>query len=420
MLDLKFIRENRQEVEKGLKSRRESISLEELLLWDKTRREFVTEVEKLKHQRKELSSQVAVLKRKGEDITVIAQETKEIGTKIKELDQKIREIEEKIEGILLVIPNLPDSSVPIGNNLQDNKIIKEWGTKRTFDFEAREHWEIGTGLNILDFNVAAKLAGSRFSLLKGKGALLERALIDFMLTLHIKEGYEEVIPPFMVSSETMRGTGQLPKFEEELYKCKDDDLYLIPTAEVPLTNIYRDQIISEEEFPLNFVAYTPCFRREAGSYGKDTKGLIRNHQFNKVELVKFVKPENSEEELEKLLVNVEKVLQLLEIPYRVIILCSGDLGFSSAKTYDIEVWMPGEKRWREISSCSNFTDFQARRMNIKYRESEDKKLKLVHTLNGSGLAIGRTFAAILENYQQKNGSVKIPKVLESRCGEIII
>ena len=361
-----------------------------------------------------------MLKRKGEDIAAVTLETKKIGVNIKELDQKIREIREKIKKVLFIIPNLPDSSVPVGSNAQDNKIIKEWGTKRVFDFQAREHWEIGTGLNILDFNIATKLSGSRFSFLKGKGALLERALIDFMLTLHIEEGYEEVMPPFMVTAETMRGTGQLPKFEEELYKCRDDDLYLIPTAEVPLTNMYRGQIISQGELPLNYVAYTPCFRREAGSYGKDTKGLIRNHQFNKVELVKLVKPENSEKELEKLLADVEKVLQLLEIPYRIIILCSGDLGFSSAKTYDIEVWMPGEKRWREISSCSNFTDFQSRRMNIKYKEPQGKKLKLVHTLNGSGLAIGRTFAAILENYQQKNGSVKIPKVLESRCGKEIV
>lgn len=419
MLDLKFIRENRKKVEEALNKKGEFISLEELLSWDKERRRILTEVERLKHQRNEVSAHIGRLKKKREDITKLAQESTKIGETIREFDQKIKKLEEKIKKFLFTVPNLPDISVPIGRSPQDNKVIREWGAKKVFDFEPREHWEIGASLDILDFSLATKLAGTRFAFLKGRGAQLERALIDFMISLHIEYGYIEVIPPFMVTTKTMTGTGQLPKFEVELYKCRDDDLYLIPTAEVPLTNIHRDEILAEESLPLNYVAYTPCFRREAGSYGKDTKGLIRNHQFNKVELVKFVKPEDSEKELEKLLADAEKILQLLEIPYRVVILCSGDLGFGSAKTYDIEVWMPGEKRWREVSSCSNFTDFQARRINIKYRKEKDKSIKFVHTLNGSGVAVGRTFAAILENYQQKSGSVKVPEVLKSRCGELI-
>jgi len=312
-----------------------------------------------------------------------------------------------------MVPNLPHESVPVGRTPEDNKVVREGEPERKkFNFEPREHWEVGESLGILDFSLASRISGSRFALLRGEGARLERALINFMLDLHTKRGYKEVLPPFMVTGESMMGTGQLPKFAVELYKCRDDDLYLIPTGEVPLTNLHKNQILKEKDLPLNYVAYTPCFRREAGSYGKDTKGLIRNHQFNKVELVKFTKPEDSYEELEVLVSDAEKVLQLLEIPYRVVVLCSGDLGFGAAKTYDLEVWMPGENRWREVSSCSNFTDFQARRINIKYKKEETGIQEYVHTLNGSGLAIGRTFAAILENNQTENGTVIVPKVLQ--------
>jgi len=412
MLDLKFIRENIKKVNRSLKERGEKISLDELLQLDDERRRILAEVEGLKRRRNEASEEIGKLKREGKEVKELIAEMHRVSARVKELDDKLRGLQEKTRNLLLMIPNLPHESVPVGRIPEDNKVLREGEPeKRTFNFEPREHWEVGESLGILDFSLASRISGSRFALLRGEGAKLERALINFMLDLHIKRGYTEVLPPFMVSGESMMGTGQLPKFSIELYRCKDDDLYLIPTGEVPLTNLHKNQIIEEKDLPLNYVAYTPCFRREAGSYGKDTKGLIRNHQFNKVELVKFTRPEDSYGELEVLVADAEKVLQLLEIPYRVVALCTGDLGFGAAKTYDLEVWMPGENRWREVSSCSNFTDFQARRINIKYRKEGMGTLEYVHTLNGSGLAIGRTFAAILENNQTEKGTVIIPRVL---------
>jgi len=413
MLDLKFIRENMKKVNKGLKDRGEKISLDELLQLDSERREILVEVEDLKHKRNKASEEIGKLKREGKEVKELIGEMQRVSERIRELDDKVKELQEKTKEQLLMIPNLPHESVPVGRTPGDNKVVREGKPqKKKFNFEPREHWEVGESLGILDFSLASRMSGTRFALLRGEGARLERALINFMLDLHIEKGYKEVLPPFMVSEESMVGTGQLPKFSIELYKCKDDDLYLVPTGEVPLTNLYKNQILKEKDLPLNYVAYTPCFRREAGSYGKDTKGLIRNHQFNKVELVKFTRPENSYSELETLVSDAEKVLELLEIPYKVVILCTGDLGFGAAKTYDLEVWMPGENRWREVSSCGNFTDFQARRINIKYKKEETGTLEYVHTLNGSGLAIGRTFAAILENNQTEKGTVFIPKALQ--------
>jgi len=413
MLDLKFIRENIKKVNKSLKQRGEKISLDELLLLDSERREILVEVEDLKHRRNKASEEIGKLKREGKEIKELIGEMQRVSERIRESDDKLKELQEKTRSLLLMFPNLPHESVPVGKTPKDNKVVREGKPrKKKFNFEPREHWEVGESLGILDFPLASRISGTRFALLKGKGARLERALINFMLDLHTKGGYKEVLPPFMVSGESMIGTGQLPKFSIELYKCKDDDLYLIPTGEVPLTNLHKNQILKEKDLPLNYVAYTPCFRREAGSYGKDTKGLIRNHQFNKVELVKFTRPEDSYGELETLVSDAEKVLELLEIPYQVVALCTGDLGFGAAKTYDLEVWMPGENRWREVSSCGNFTDFQARRINIKYKKEGTGTLEYVHTLNGSGLAIGRTFAAILENSQTEKGTVIIPKVLQ--------
>jgi len=417
MLDIKFIRENTKKVKKGLKDRGEKISLDEILDLEEERRKTLLEVEDLKHKRNKTSEEIGKFRREGKEAKELIVEMQRVSQRIKELDVKLREIGERTRNLLLMIPNVPHESVPLGRTPEDNKIIREGKPPmREFDFEPREHWEVGESLGILDFSLASKISSSRFALLKGKGARLERALISLMLDLHTGRGYKEVLPPFMVSGESMMGTGQLPKFSVELYKCKDDDLYLIPTGEVPLTNLHKNEILKEKDLPLNYVGYTPCFRREAGSYGKDTKGLIRNHQFNKVELVKFTRPEDSYNELELLLSDAEKVLELLEIPYRVVALCTGDLGFGAAKTYDLEVWMPGENRWREVSSCSNFTDFQARRMNIRYRKDVTGTLEYVHTLNGSGLAIGRTFAAILENNQTENGAVTIPGVLHPYMG----
>ncbi len=418
MIDIKLIRNDFKKVEEALNKRGIVVPLDSINQMDKKRRDILVNVEEQKKKRNEVSEKVGRLKREGKhkEADKLIKEMDGVADKIKDLDAKVKALEMDIENELLNIPNIPLESVPRGDSAQDNVIEKEWGDKRELGFEALPHWELGEMLGILDFNLASSLSGTRFSFLKGKGALLERALINFMLDIHIKNGkYHEVLPPFMVSSKTMTGTGQLPKFEEELYKSSNDDLYMIPTAEVPLTNIHRDQVIPGESLPIYYVAYTPCFRREAGSYGKDTKGLIRNHQFNKVELVKFVKPETADKELEMLVNDAGKVLQLLEIPYRITQLCTGDLGFAAAKTYDLEIWMPGENRWREISSCSNFTDYQARRLNIKYRD-KDKGLKLIYTLNGSGLAIGRTFAAILENFQCKDGTVDIPKRLQPYMG----
>ena len=413
-MDLKFIRENIKEVRNSLRERGEKFSLDELLQSDEERRKILVEVEDLKHRRNEASEEIGKLKKEGKEVEQLIGEMQRVSVRIKELDDKLKEVQEKTRNLLLMIPNTPHESVPVGRSPRDNKVIREGKPKKKgFNFEPREHWEVGESLGILDFPLASRISGSRFALLRGKGARLERALINFMLELHTKRGYMEVLPPFMVSGESMMGTGQLPKFSIELYRCKDDDLYLIPTGEVPLTNLHKNQILKEKDLPLNYVAYTPCFRREAGSYGKDTKGLIRNHQFNKVELVKFTRPEESYGELEVLVSDAEKVLELLEIPYRVVALCTGDLGFAAAKTYDLEVWMPGENRWREVSSCSNFTDFQARRINIRYEKERTGTIEYVHTLNGSGLAIGRTFAAILENNQIENGTVIVPKVLQS-------
>jgi seryl-tRNA synthetase len=366
----------------------------------------------LRAYQKKVSDEVSQKKRKGEDAADLIAEMKKVSQELKGLDGVVEEKEKALQEILLFIPNLPHSSVPKGTEASENAEVRRWGEIPKFDFEPKAHWDIGEDLGILDFKTGAKIAGARFTLYLDLGAKLERALINFMLDLHTKEhGYREVLPPFMVNRTTMTGTGQLPKFEEELFKIEGLDYFLIPTAEVPVTNIHQDEVLEEEVLPLYYTAYTPCFRREAGSYGKDTRGLIRQHQFNKVELVKFAKPEQSYEELEKLVTDAEEVLKRLKLPYRVVNLCTGDLGFSASKTYDLEVWLPGQETFKEISSCSNFEDFQARRAKIRYRISGKSKTEYVHTLNGSGLAIGRTLVAILENYQQANGSVVIPEVL---------
>jgi len=421
MLDLKFIRENPEVVKKALKNRGEKIDLDEFLSQDKERRKILTELETARARRNKISDEIALARQKKKEVNPLVEEMQTLKEKIKTLEQDARTWEEKVEDFLLRIPNIPDPSVPVGSCPEENKVIREEGKLPNLNFPARTHWDIGESLDILDFKRAAKICGTRFFLYKNQGAVLERALINFMLDLQTKEnGYQEIFAPYLVNRETMTGTGQLPKFASEMFACENenDQLYLIPTAEVSVTNLHRDEILEEKDLPLNYACYSACFRREAGSYGKDTKGLIRNHQFNKIELVKFVKPEDGDKELEKLLQDAEKVLQKLGLPYRVVMLCTGDLGFASAKTYDLEVWMPGEKRWREVSSCSNFTDFQARRMNIKFgRKTENGKriTEYVYTLNGSGLAVGRTFAAILENYQQSDGTVKIPEVLQPYC-----
>ncbi|MGA1846178.1 serine--tRNA ligase [Deferribacter abyssi] len=412
MLDLRFIVANIELVKEKTHARGyNDVDFDLILELDKKRRKIIQTVEKYKNERNEISKQIGVLKKKGENTKDIEEKVKSIKVEIEKLDEDLKNVEAEIKGILLRIPNLIDDTIPIGDDENDNVLYKEWGKKRDFDFEPKPHWDIAEALDIVDFERGVKLSKSRFSLYKGLGAKLERALINFMLDIQTKKGYLELMPPYLVNEQTMIGTGQLPKFEEELFKCERDNLYLIPTAEVPVTNIYANEILSEEEMPIYMTAYTPCFRREAGSHGKDVRGLIRQHQFNKVELVKIVKPEDSADELEKLLQDAEEILQLLNIPYRVVTLCSGDIGFSAAKTYDIEVWLPGLGTYKEISSCSNFKDFQSRRANIKFRRKGTKKVEYPHTLNGSGLAVGRTFLAILENYQQKDGSVIIPEVL---------
>lgn len=418
MLDLKFLRTNLAEVKEKLKHRGEDLTdftrFEEL---DQKRRELIAKAEELKNKRNEVSQQIAILKREKQDADHLITEMREVGDRIKVLDHELRQVEETLEMLLLSIPNIPHESVPIGESEEDNVEIRKWGEPRAFSFEAKPHWEIADQLGILDFERAAKVTGSRFVFYKGLGARLERALISFMLDLHVEEhGYEEVLPPYIVNRSSMTGTGQLPKFEEDAFRIESEDYFLIPTAEVPVTNLHRDEILSAEDLPLNYVAYSACFRSEAGSAGRDTRGLIRQHQFNKVELVKFVKPEDSYAELEKLTSHAEKVLQLLELPYRVMSMCTGDLGFTAAKKYDIEVWLPSYGTYREISSCSNFESFQARRANIRFRRDPKAKPEHVHTLNGSGLAIGRTVAAILENYQQEDGTVLIPKVLRPYMG----
>ncbi|RMH80614.1 MAG: serine--tRNA ligase [Acidobacteria bacterium] len=412
MLDLDLIRKRPEFVKERLSTRNKNLSslIDEILTLDEKRRGILRELEKVRAERNTKSKEVGALKKSGKDTRVLEEEVKGLKLQIERYEVELQRVEENLRGLLLNIPNLPALDVPLGEDERDNLEVRRWGEPRNFGFEARAHWDIGFHLGIFDFERAGKISGSRFVFTKGLGARLERALINFMLDLHTSKGYEEIIPPHLVRSEVLTGTGQLPKFEEELYKCERDELYLIPTAEVPLTNLYRDEILSEEDLPIYMTSYTPCYRREAGSYGKDIRGIIRQHQFNKVELVKIVKPESSYEELERLTADAEEVLKLLGLPYRVVLLCTGDMGFSSAKTYDIEVWFPSQGRYREISSCSNCEDFQARRMNTRYRDAQGK-LHFVHTLNGSGLAVGRTLAAILENYQREDGSVEVPEVL---------
>jgi seryl-tRNA synthetase len=424
MLDIKLLRANFTEVKEKLQHRGEDLTdlgkFEDL---DQRRRDLIVEAEQLKSKRNEVSQQVAALKREKADADHLIVEMREVGDRIKVLDEELRTVEETLDLLLMSIPNIPHESVPIGESEDENVEIRKWGKVRDFEFEAKPHWDVADHLGILDFERAGKVTGSRFVFYKGLGARLERALMNFMLDLHVDEhGYKEILPPYMVNRASMTGTGQLPKFEEDAFLIESEDYFLIPTAEVPVTNLHRDEILSGDELPIRFAAYSACFRSEAGSAGRDTRGLIRQHQFNKVELVKFVKPENSYEELEKLTGDAERVLQLLELPYRVLSMCTGDLGFTAAKKYDIEVWIPSYSTYREISSCSNFEAFQARRANIRFRRDPKAKPEHVHTLNGSGLAIGRTVAAILENYQQPDGSVVIPKVLRPYMGnkEVIV
>lgn len=416
MLDVKYIRENLEQAEAALATRGSDVTLGNFRQLDQQRRSLLTEAEALKSVKNSTSEEIAKVKDKSTVKDKIA-EMKEVSAKIKQLDDQLREVEEQFSTLLLTIPNLPHSTTPIGSSEEENVEIRHWGVPPIFDFDPKAHWDLGEELGILDFERAAKIAGARFNLLKGAGARLERALISFMLDLHTNEhGYTEVMTPLMVNRAAMTGTGQLPKFDDDLFHIADPDYLLIPTAEVPVTNIHREEILKKSELPICYTAYTPCFRREAGSYGKDTRGLIRQHQFNKVELVKFVHPDSSDAELERLTTDAEKVLQALKLPYRVMALCSGDIGFSACKTYDLEVWLPAQGVYREISSCSSFGDFQARRANIRFREEEKSKPEFVHTLNGSGLAVGRTLVAILENYQQSDGSIIIPTVLRPYMG----
>ncbi len=417
MLDRKLLRNNLDEITKKLQHRGEDLSeLNNFGQLDDRRREIIAEVEKLKAKRNDTSKQISVLKKEKKDATNLIEEMQEVGKQIKELDTELTDVEEKLDHTMLSIPNIPHESVPIGEDEDDNVEVRKWGEKTNFSFEPQPHWDIATNLDIVDFERAAKVTGSRFVFYKGLGARLERALLSFMMDLHADEhGYVEMIPPYLVNRKSLTGTGQLPKFEEDAFLIEEWDYFLIPTAEVPVTNYHRDEILKENDLPKKYVAYSANFRSEAGSAGRDTRGLIRQHQFNKVELVNFVKPEDSYDALEVLTNQAEKVLQLLELPYRVMSMCTGDLGFTAAKKYDIEVWIPTQNMYREISSCSNFEDFQARRAGIRFRNSEGK-LEYVHTLNGSGLAIGRTVTAIIENYQQEDGSVVIPEVLRAYMG----
>ena len=419
MLDIKFVRDKAEIVQQKLATRGGEVAgHSELLALDGQRREQLHRIEILRAERNRASDEIAAAKKQKQDVLPARfAQLKDVSSEIKNLEDAQKKIEAEQEALLMMIPNLPSDTTPVGQTADDNPVVRIWGEKPQFSFDPQQHIELGEKLGILDFERAVKIAGTRFSLYKGAGAQLERALINFMLDLHTrKHGYTEVLPPLMVNRQSMTGTGQLPKFEEDLFKIQGLDYFLIPTAEVPVTNIHAGEILTDEELPVKYVSYTPCFRSEAGSYGKDTRGLIRQHQFNKVELVKFAKPESSFDELESLLLNAEEVLRQLNIHYRVSCLCTGDLGFSSAKTYDIEVWLPGQDQYREISSCSCFTDFQARRAGIRYRRADTKKVDFVHTLNGSGLAVGRTFVAVLENYQQADGSIIIPEVLRPNMG----
>jgi len=414
MLDIKFIRQNTELVRIKMLERGQEIDMVPFLNLDTRRRDILQEVEKLRNDRNTVSKDIGEKKKKKEDASEQIARMGEVSTRIKSLDEELKKVEEELNAMVMVIPNIPHESVEYGTSSEDNPVIRVWGEKPRFSFAPKPHWDIGEDLKILDFERGAKITGARFTLYMGLGAMLERAIINFMLDLHIFDhGYTEVLAPFMVNRESMTATGQLPKFEADLFRVDQVDYFLIPTAEVPVTNIHRDEILSEKELPIYYVSYSPCFRAEAGSYGKDTRGLIRQHQFNKVEMVKFSRPETSYDELEKLTANAEEVLQRLNIPYRTVSLCTADLGFSSAKTYDVEAWLPGQDAYREISSCSNFEDFQSRRAAIRFRREETGKLDFVHTLNGSGLAAGRTVVAVLENYQQADGSVVIPEALRS-------
>jgi seryl-tRNA synthetase len=417
MLDIKLLREDLAQVKTRIAARGAEVDWNEFLLLDQERRDRLAAIEKLKERKNRLSGEIGKIKKSGGDATALMREVEQVSEAIRIGEGPLDEIEARFERFMLTVPNLPEPSVPIGRSAAENKEVRRWREPPQFDFPARNHWDIGEELGILDFTRAAKLAGARFALYKDAGARLERALINFMLELHTQEhGYREVLPPFLVNRDAMTATGQLPKFEEDLFRTVEPDFFLIPTAEVPVTNIHREELLSRDQLPIRYVAYTPCFRREAGSYGQDVRGLIRLHQFNKVELVKFTEPEVSYDELEKLVNDAETVLQRLELSYRVVELCTGDLGFAAAKTYDLEVWLPGQSAYREISSCSNFEDFQARRAQIRYRKETKGKPIFVHTLNGSGLAVGRALVAVLENYQQKDGSVVIPEVLRPYMG----
>lgn len=417
MLDIKLIRENPEKINELLKRRNPELSINEVIAIDEERRKIQTKADELRAKRKSESQKIGLMKKNGENTDEIQEDVRVLGDEIKELEEKQNALDFKQRDILLHIPNIPDETTPIGASDADNVEVYKWGEPRKFDFEYKAHWDLCEEKNLVDFERGVKLSQSRFTLYRGKGSRLERAIINFFLDYHTEQqGYEEILPPFMANSATMTGTGQLPKFAEDMYKCENEDLYLIPTAEVPVTNIYSGEILSEEDLPKYMTAYTPCFRREAGSAGKDTRGLIRVHQFNKVELVKLCTPETSKEEHEKLTEDAEKMLQLLELPYRREALSTGDIGFSANKCWDLEVWMPSYNAYKEISSCSNYGDYQARRANIRYKEKTTGKTRFVHTINGSGLAVGRTFAAIVENYQQADGTIIIPEVLRKYTG----
>lgn len=417
MLDMKFVRENPELVMDAMRKRNANVNLDEFLELEKKRRELTLQVEALKSQRNAASQEIGKMKKAGENADAQMAEVRALGDKIAEDDKELKDIEARLKEILMTIPNMPAADTPVGSSDADNPVVRTWREPAKFAFEPQAHWDIGEKLNILDVERAGKVSGARFTFYRGLGSRLERSAINFFLDIHTGEnGYTEFFPPFIVNKDSMQGTGQLPKFAEDMFKLEGLDYYLIPTAEVPITNLHRDEILSGDDLPLYYTAYSACFRAEAGSAGRDTRGLIRQHQFNKVELVKFTKPEDSWDELEKLTANAEKVLQLLELPYRVVRLCTGDIGFSSAATYDLEVWLPAANCYREISSCSNFLDFQARRANIRFRRDTKSKPEFVHTLNGSGVAVGRTVAAILENYQQADGSVIVPKVLRPYMG----
>ncbi|MCF8044400.1 MAG: serine--tRNA ligase [Desulfarculaceae bacterium] len=417
MLDIKFVRDNLEQVEHAVSRRGDDADFKAFSKDEKKRREILQKIEKMRNERNTVSDKIARMKKAGEDAQPVIDEMKEVSADIKELDRELSATEDRIHDFMISLPNIPHPDVPAGKDEEDNALVKAIGTVPEFDFEVKPHWDLGEKLGILDFQRASKIAGARFPLYMGQGARMERALINLMLDVHVKEhGYTETLPPFIVNSSSLTGTGQLPKFKEDLFKLEGWDYYMIPTSEVPMANIYADETLQQQDLPIKFAAYTPCFRSEAGSYGKDTKGLIRQHQFNKVELVKYTDPETSYDELEDLLANAEEILKRLELPYRVVTLCAGDIGFSAAKTYDIEVWMPGQNKYREISSCSNCESFQARRAGIKFKRKDRKRAEFAHTLNGSGLAVGRTFAAILENFQREDGCVTIPVALQPYMG----